>query len=115
MTTRFGRTTPSQMFMLALAGIDDSIGGVETELSDEEKINKMTSGRKLLNKMTGKDYGFDLAGWRNFLMNDDENDEFGYNHPYAFESVDKAIQKSLSNTSRESLIAEIRKRGLDAL
>ncbi|HET9906762.1 MAG TPA: hypothetical protein VFQ23_08970 [Anaerolineales bacterium] len=115
MTTKFGRTTPSQMYMLALAGIDDSIDQVELELSDEERISKITWGRRLLQHMTGKDFGFDLVSWRNFLMTNDDNDKFGYKHPYAFENVDKEIQRSISDASQERLITEIKKRGLDKL
>jgi hypothetical protein len=103
------------MYMLALAGIDDSIDQDEIELSDEERMSKITWGRKLLQNMTGKDFGFDLASWRNFLITNDDSDEFGYNHPYAFNNVDKEIQRALLDENRERLIVEIRKRGLDTL
>ena len=103
------------MYMLALAGVDDSIDRVEIEFSDEERISAITWGRRLLQNMTGEDFGFDLASWRNFLLTNDDNNKFGYNHPYAFKNVDEEIQRSLLDASRERLIAEIRKRGLDTL
>ncbi|HXD10446.1 MAG TPA: hypothetical protein VN653_10315, partial [Anaerolineales bacterium] len=112
MTTKFGRTTLSQMLMLALAGIDDSINRVEIELSDEEKMNRMALGRKLLQKMTGMDFGFDLTIWRNFFMT---NDEYEYKHPYAFENVDKAIQLAILDTNRKQIIDMREKRANELL
>lgn len=115
MTTKFGRTTPSQMSMLLLAGIDYSISLVDMELLDEEKMNMMTSGRKLLQKMTGEDFGFDLTNWRNFFINNDENDEYGYKHPYAFEDVDEAIRQAILDPHRRQIIAKREKRAHELL
>ena len=63
--------------------------------------------------MTGEDFGFDLVIWRNFFLKDD-NDEYGYKHPYAFENVDEAIQLAILDTNRKRII-EMRERRANEL
>jgi hypothetical protein len=49
---------------------------------DEERVALMREGLEQLRCATGRDFGFDLAAWEQYLMS--VSLDSGYRHPYAF-------------------------------
>lgn len=100
----WGRLTPSQGFMLMLAGHVlrrhyVAPGTVEPEI---ERLESMKQGRLLLRSLTGQDFGYDLARWHELLAGNDE--EWGYKHPYAWRAVKRAIEKAMDDPDRLRLM-----------
>jgi hypothetical protein len=101
----WGRVTPSQMFMLMLAGhvlrsCPVPPGTIEP---DEDRLKEMAEGREGLLRHTGNDFGYDLAKWHKLLL-DDEDDQWGYRHPYAWRVVRPAIEKAIQDQDRLRLV-----------
>lgn len=92
---RFGNVTPAQGEMLGLIGWSLSRGR-STLVSDESgRIEQMRKGHAELVRMTGQDFSYDLAKWRNFLLG--RGDQFEYGHPFAFARVDQAVNEAISD------------------
>ena len=105
MTLRpFGRVTPTQIDMLRLAGygVDYRARRIGLSRSDDDRMTSMRLGYERLRNITGQDFGYDLGAWHEYLTTD-EDDEFGYQHPYAFSNVRGAIRKAISNERRIEL------------
>jgi len=99
----WGRITPCQGDMLMLAGhalrrYHMPRGTVET---DEDRLEAMRQGRQNLRRLTGQDFGYDLARWHAHLLG---NDEWGYRHPYAWRTVRPAIERALTDADRLRLV-----------
>jgi hypothetical protein len=99
MTIRgYGRITPLQMDMLGLGGEILSSGGSEPA-SDDERLSAMKEARQALTKQTGRDFGFDLAAWHQFLLNDAKLSE-EYTFVYAWKAVKRRIDELLDDPDR---------------
>ena len=110
MTLRpFGRVTPIHREMLRLAGyvVDYAKRVIRPAKTDNDFLDTMRDGRTSLCKGTGRDFGFDLAAWREFPATAPD-DEFGYRHPYAFRRVDGAVKRALKNPRRAQLVEQLR-------
>ena len=95
----WGRITPSQGDMLMLAGhvlrcYPVPQGTVEP---DEDRLEAMRQGRESLRRLTGQDFGYDLARWHGYLL---ENDQWDYQHPYEWQVVQPAIERVLTDPDR---------------
>jgi hypothetical protein len=52
--------------------------------------------------MTGRDFRYDLAAWHEFLSG--ASDEYGYRHPYAWDTVRSAIVQFIHDADRKRLV-----------
>lgn len=114
----WGRVTPSQMFMLMLAGhvLERHrfvVGGKPDPKDDpdEARLASMKTGRDRLCRLTGHDCGYDLSRWHELLLGDDE-DEWGYRHPYAWGSVCPTIEEAINDPDRLRLLQMLAQEGL---
>jgi hypothetical protein len=98
----FGRCTPVQIAMLELAGYDLGVPKRTFVHDVEERLAGMREGRGSLVLLTGQDYGFDLRNWRGYLLTSGE--DLGYTHPYAFRSVDRAVEHALADAGFSRLV-----------
>jgi len=91
----FGHAMPIHLDMLSLVGYES----VERDMQPATTLNvrklAMQSGLKSLRQITGVDFGYDPAMWREYLLDDD--DDHGYQHPWAFAGVDAAILAALDD------------------
>lgn len=71
--------------------------------SEPDRVEQMRTGHADLVRTTGQDFGYDLAKWREFLLKHDK--EFGYRHPYAFASVDRAVKAATADPEFTRLAA----------
>lgn len=90
----FGNIVPSQGFLLSICGWMLTRGGSEILSDEAERIEEMRIGRYRLVEMTGEDFGFDVECWRAWLM---DQPDYGYGHPYAFDSTDHAVRAALDD------------------
>ena len=102
----WGRVTPSQMFMLMLAGhvmrgFFVQPGTVEPE---KERLKSMAMGRASLRRLTGQDFGYDLKRWNDYLL---ATKDSGYRHPYAWRIVRPAIAKALEDQDRLVVVEKL--------
>jgi hypothetical protein len=105
----WGRLTPTQGFMLMLAGhvlrpLLVEPGTIET---DDDRLEAMNQGREYLCKLTKQDFGYDLARWHEFLVANDQ--ELGYTHPYAWKTVKREIEKAIGDPDRLRLVRLVEK------
>ena len=91
----FGNIVPVHGEILSLVGWRLSRGGSELIVSECERVEEMRTGHAGLVRMTGQDFGYDVGKWRDFLLKHDE--EFGYRHPYAFATVDRAVKAAIAD------------------
>jgi hypothetical protein len=94
----FGKAMPIHFAALMLAGYDIDALAADCAVfprRESERISIMRRGHDELVTMTGFDYSYDLAQWREFLVTCSE--DFGYKHRYAFQVVDQAIQRAMSD------------------
>jgi hypothetical protein len=105
MTIRgYGRVTPLQMNVLRLGGEILSAGGSKTgPVSDEERLSVMREARQTLTQRTGRDFGYDLAAWHHFLLNDARLSE-QYTFDYAWKAVKPRIDELLDDPDRLRLV-----------
>ncbi len=101
---KFGLVTQSQLAILKLIGYRLSGDEINLSIPDDERINNMILGRKRLGKLTGLDFGYDLAAWDQFLI---ARPEYYYSFPYAFELVKQTVQHYKSDTDRQRLISKM--------
>jgi hypothetical protein len=105
----YGRVTPLQMDMLGLGGEVLLSGGIGREqASDDQRLSVMRQARQTLTKRTGRDFGYDLAAWHRFLLDDAKLSE-EYTFTYAWKAVKQRIDELLDDPDRlrlERLINE---------
>lgn len=103
MTARdYGRVTPLQMDMLNLGG--ELLSSEETAPpNDRDRLNVMEDARRMLTQQTGRDFGFDLAAWHHFLLNDDKLSQ-EYTFDYAWKAVKQRIEELLGDPDRLRLV-----------
>ena len=109
-----GRVLPVQIAMIYLAGIDLP-GWYEWDANHKGKEEQWRHlplgravavalvGRSELICITGKDLGFGLKAWRDFLIKEAEHDDWGYRHPYA--TVDHYVCEGIKREDRDNLEA----------
>jgi hypothetical protein len=108
MTMRsFGRVTPIHISMLELAGYVVDGRDMRPAAGDNEYLRTMRNGWAKLRRTTGKDFGYDLAAWREFLVTASK-DEFGYRHPYAYRRVDGIVRSQIDDSRRAELVAKLK-------
>jgi hypothetical protein len=86
------------MDMLSLGGEVLSWGRTVPP-SDRDRLNAMKEAREMLMRQTGCDFGFDLAAWHNFLLNDDKLSE-EYTFVYAWRAVKRRIDELFDDPDR---------------
>ena len=97
----WGKITPTQGDMLMVAGhvLHPHFVDAGTIDSDEDRLEAMRTGRERLRRRTGQDFGYDLSGWHELLLNSDD-DQWGYRHPYAWGRVGPAIERAIADADR---------------
>lgn len=98
----FGKATPIQMDMLNLVGYEDVGRDLQPAKSLNARKRAIREGEHSLKKATGEDFGYDAAAWREFLIT--MGNEFGYTHPYAFETVDRAVVAAMSQKEYQGAV-----------
>lgn len=81
--------------MLGLGGEVDNL----TAVTDEQRIAEMKTARALLRKLTGCDYGYDLAAWHDFFIHNEVHRE-SYTFPYAWDAVQPKILELIKDLKR---------------
>ena len=103
MTVRgYGRATPLQIDMLNLGGEIVSQGPAPPP-TDRDRLNVMSEARQMLTRQTGRDFGYDLAAWHNFLLNDNKLSQ-EYTFDYAWKAVKRRIDELLDDPDRRRLV-----------
>jgi hypothetical protein len=91
----FGRAMRVHMYLLSLVGYETTGCDMQPATELNTRKSAMITGLHSLRRSTQTDFGFDAAAWREFLI--ESGNTFGYTHPYAYNSVDKAVQAALAN------------------
>jgi hypothetical protein len=107
MTMRgFGNVMPIHIAVLQLAGyvVDYRAKRIRPAVGDRERKRTMREGLADLRESTGRDFGYDLAAWREHLLSDEES---GYLHPYAFDNVDAAVREAIGDRRRQETAEEL--------
>lgn len=100
----YGRVTPLQMDVLRLGGEILLSGGIAAAApNDQDRLGAMKQARQMLTQRTGRDFGFDLAAWHEFLLNDAKLSE-EYTFDYAWKAVKRRIDELLSDPDRLRLV-----------
>lgn len=100
----FGLLTPSQMYMVELTGTplpSRLVRNPSPPPTDAERLAAMRHGRAELRRLTGRDFGYDLAAWRAFLTTSD----FGYTHPYGLEATEETVDEAIADPDHARLVA----------
>ena len=100
---RYGRITPLQGDVLSLAGEHMPWGNDEPP-PDAYRLTAMKSGREALKKLTGKDFGYDLAAWNDFLLKSAKYSE-EYTFDYAWKAVKHRVDELVNDPDRLRLVA----------
>lgn len=87
----FGKAVPIQLDMLQLVGYEIVGRDIIPATGGNARKRAMRDGLHALRRKTGKDFGYDASAWRQFLI-DSDSEEYHYTHPYAFATVDHAVQ-----------------------
>ena len=82
------RLLPLQEYMISLCGFSPYTPFEEEDIG----VDQLASAHKALVNETGKDFGFDLRAWHEFLLGVEE-----YTYSYVHESMDSTIEKALNN------------------
>jgi hypothetical protein len=90
------------MDMLNLGGEIVSSGETAPP-TDRDRLNVMEDARQILAQQTGRDFGFDLAAWHHFLLNDDKLSQ-EYTFDYAWKAVRQRIDELLDDPDRLRLV-----------
>ena len=96
----YGRVTPIQALMLGLGG--EVIHLLSTPL-DDQRFVEMKESRRLLEKLTGADFGYDLAQWHEFLLNGAKFRK-QYTFSFAWHAVGPKIRELLQSADRSRLV-----------
>ena len=98
---RFGRLVYAHINMLRLIGYSFGAGDTEIEFDVPKRLKIMRSGHDALAQVTGRDFGYNLQKWRQFLCQHGE--KFGYTHPYAYEAVDLIVRRAIDDPEFQRL------------
>lgn len=79
-----GKLTPSQGFLLMLAGYVFSRRGIHPNPTAGEIAQAQETGLAALKRLTQQDFGYDVLAWHQFLS---ENSQFDYLHPYGYQTT----------------------------
>jgi hypothetical protein len=97
--------------MLGLGG--ELIDALHPQPTDDERIREMKECRDLLQKLTKRDFGFDLAAWHEYLLRSEEHAD-QYTHPYAWNAVRPKIAQLIESKDRIRLVRLLESRATDA-
>lgn len=91
------------------------LGGLITdrmvkEVTDDKRIGEMKASRDDLCKLTGQDFGYDLAAWHHFLIKSEAH-SVQYTHPYAWYKVRPKILELIKDRTRLRLVRELEQAG----
>ncbi len=84
-----GKPTPSQLFLLQLAGIVIQGRSRVLEPTALQVQNSQRQGLQRLRELTGVDYGDDIQAWYDFLAQGD----FGIHHSYGLSSMLRLLKQ----------------------
>jgi hypothetical protein len=98
---RFGKVVPIQCDVLRLIGYRLTRGHVGLDIPDEERLANMREGLAALHQKTGQDFGYDVAAWHKYLLS---RSDLGYDHPYGFAGVRRAVREAARDPERARLI-----------
>jgi hypothetical protein len=98
----YGRVTPLQSDMLGLGG-EICRWYSKDPPSDEIRMKAMISSRKILRKITGEDFGYDLLAWHDYLLANQKHSE-QYTFTYAWSSVKPKIEELIHDARRQYLV-----------
>jgi hypothetical protein len=88
------------MNMLRLGGEVLLSGGIAAgQANDQERLGVMAQARQTLMQRTGRDFGYDLAAWHHFLLEDAQLSE-QYTFDYAWKAVKPRIDELLNDPDR---------------
>jgi hypothetical protein len=90
------------MFMLELGGEVLRWGGTAPP-TDQDRLKVMKEALGMLTRQTGRNFGYDLAAWHHFLLNDDKLSE-QYTFDYAWNAVKPRIDELLDDPDRLRLV-----------
>jgi len=96
------------MDMLNLGG-EILSSGETAPPTDCDRLNVMEDARKVLTQQTGRDFGYDLAAWHDFLLNDDKLSQ-EYTFDYAWKAVKRRIDELLNDPDRLRLVRLLEER-----
>lgn len=97
---RYGKVLPLQLYMLSLGGDIVSWGG-RVPPTDRDRLKLMKGGRGLLKMLTKRDFGYDLAAWHQFLLNDREHSK---EYTYRSKAVKQRINELYDDPERLRLV-----------
>jgi len=98
---RFGRLVYTHINMLRLIGYSFGADDTEIEFDVPKRLKIMRDGHDALVQATGRDFGYNLQKWRQFLCQ--HGDKFGYTHPYAYKAVDYIVQRAIADPEFQRL------------
>jgi len=90
------------MLMLCLGG-EVLVRHTNEPPTDRERLDRMKEARRQLKLHAGRDFGFDLAAWHHFLLNDGELSK-EYKFHYAWRAVRPRIEELLDDPDRLRLV-----------
>ena len=91
----FGNAMPVHIDMLSLVGYESADRDMQPATTLNARKLAMQTGLHSLRQVTGTDFGYDPAMWREYLI--EAGDEHGYTHPWAFSEVDAAVLAALDD------------------
>lgn len=97
---RFGRILPLQMDVLNLGGEVLSWSGTVPP-TDRDRLYRMKDAYRMLKLRTGRDFGYDLAAWHHFLIN---NRELSKDYTYRSKAVKQRINELIDDPERLRLV-----------
>lgn len=100
----FGNVVPIHIDMLQLVGYEWAERDMRPTTNLNARKRVMMAGLHDLKQATDVDFGYDASAWREFLIQ--WGDEFGYTHPYAYESVDAAVRRALLDQNVAAALKE---------
>ncbi len=105
---KYGRVTPLQADMLGLGG--EVAHWPMGQTTDDQRTSQMIASRENLRALTGRDFGYDLAAWHDYLMNSEEHAE-EYTFPYAWAAVQRKILDLFQDPNRIRLVGMLEASG----
>lgn len=104
----FGRTTPLQSDMIGLGGV---VCGVPEDLVSEDlRLECMKRSLESLRSSTGKDFGYDIAAWHEYLLTCGSLTE-EYTHSDSWERIRVQVTELFDAPDRIRLVSFIQEMG----
>lgn len=81
--------------MLSLVGYESAGRDMQPAANLNARKRAMRAGLQSLRQTTGADFGYDVALWREYLI--EAGDAYGYTHPWAYSGVDSAVVAAIAD------------------